>query len=327
MQLKNKQLVIETTNICDAHCVICPREQFKQPSRMMDMELFKKIIDDASQYDLESIDTCGFGECFLDKYFFQRCAYIREKLPKANIFISTTAYHMTNDKWDLVLKYVDTLKLSIYGATPETYEAFHRGKVKYDQTMSNIDGFLRYSQDKKRPYIIGLFVATDLNRHEQDDWINKWEPKLDEVFVWKPHNWVQNRGYRHINFIDQCSCGRPTDGPAYIHADGTVSPCCWDIHKQVKLGDMNTQTLEEVYKGEPYRRLREAHRLADFHGYICEHCDQTNFNKDVLIYKSNPLREVGQITSTGKMIHASDADLPTADHRDSLLAGSAIGGL
>ena len=66
MELRNKQVIIETTNICDAHCVICPREQFKSKLRMMDLGLFKKIIDDAVQYDVDSIDTCGFGEAFLD---------------------------------------------------------------------------------------------------------------------------------------------------------------------------------------------------------------------------------------------------------------------
>jgi radical SAM protein with 4Fe4S-binding SPASM domain len=88
----------------------------------------------------------------------------------------------------------------------------------------------------------------------------------------------------------------------YIHADGTVSPCCWDIHKQIKLGDLNTQTIEQVYKGEPYEDLRWAHRNNKFDPYPCQYCDQTNHNPEVLIYKSNASREVGQITSNRKCI-------------------------
>jgi len=304
MELKNKQIIIETTNICDAHCVICPREKFKQKPQSMDMGLFKKIIDDASQYDLESVDTCGFGECFLDRHLFERFAYIREKIPQAEIFVSTTGYHMGPETWDNVFKYIDILKLSIYGATEKTYEAFHRGKVKYAATMENITGFLDYTKadEALRPYTIGLFVTTDLNRHETLPWVEMWEPRLDEVFVWEPHNWIEGRPYRTVDHLRQATCGRPDNGPLYVHADGTVSPCCWDIHKDIPVGNMNTQTIEEVYRGEPYRKLRTAHREGNLYGLACWNCDQTNFNPDVLLYKSNQNRQVGQITSNRRTI-------------------------
>ncbi len=304
MELKNKQVIIETTNVCDAHCVICPREKFKQKPQAMDMGLFKKIIDDAVQYKLESVDTCGFGECFLDKNLFDRFDYIREKLPKAKIFVSTTAFHMDKEKWDNVIKYIDILKLSIYGYSQETYEAFHRGKVKHSAVMENILGFLNYTNGD-RPYTIGLFVQTNLNKHEKDQWLNLWEPKLDEVFVWEPHNWVQGRDYRKIDHNRQTSCGRPDNGPMYIHVSGQVSPCCWDIHREMVLGDLNSQTIEEVYKGEPYRDLRSAHRKGKFDNYICQNCDQTNYNPEVLLYANNPTRRVGQITSNQEEIHVS----------------------
>ena len=78
--------------------------------------------------------------------------------------------------------------------------------------------------------------------------------------------------------------------------------CCWDIHERIPLGDMNTQTIEEIYKGEPYRKLREAHHSRDFSNYICKDCDQTNFREDMLIYSSNADRKVGQLTSNERMI-------------------------
>lgn len=303
MELKNKQIIVETTNICDAHCVICPREKFTQKLQAMDMGLFKKIIDDAAQYDLESIDTCGFGECFLDKHLFERFAYVREKMPRTKIFVSTTAYHMTEDKWEKVAKYIDILKLSIYGATKATYQAFHRGKVKYDTTMMNILGFIDYAKKlDKKPYTIGLYVVTDLNRHEKKQWVQMWEPRLDEVFVWEPHNWIDGREYRHL-IPDQKSCGRPFNAPLYVHADGKVSPCCWDIHKRIVLGDMNTQTISQIYRGDAYDALRDAHRKKEFDKYPCFRCDQTNFNPNVLLYANNPSRQVGQITSSSQMVY------------------------
>lgn len=324
MELKNKQIIIETTNICDAHCVICPREQFKSKLRSMDMGLFKKIIDDGAQYEIESIDTCGFGEAFLDKHLFERFAYVREKMPDAKTFVSTTGYHMTSDTWGKVIDYIDILKLSIYGVTKDTYEAFHRGKVRYDKVMANINGFLGYRDGTGYgPEVVGLFVATEQNQHEQDEWLELWEPRLDEVMIWKPHNWVDARGYRAIDRSRQISCGRPFNAPLYVHADGIVSPCCWDINSRIPLGDMNKQTIAEVYSGEAYRKLRDAHKRRDFEGYICQDCDQTNHDDSVLIYSNNKARKVGQLTSNESMVYEEEStSVRAADIGASELAGT-----
>jgi radical SAM protein with 4Fe4S-binding SPASM domain len=147
---------------------------------------------------------------------------------------------------------------------------------------------------------------TELNAHEKDAWLKRWEPNLDEVMIWKPHNWVMGRKYREIDFKRQRSCGRPENAPMYIHADGTVSPCCFDFNKNIKLGDVKFQTIEEVYRGEPYHKLREAHREGNFNDYICKGCDQTNHNPGVLLYHNNPNREVGQLISNVKKIFKDD---------------------
>lgn len=304
MEIKSKQLIIETTNLCDAHCVTCPREQFTQNPQSMAMDLFKKIVDDASQYEINVVDTCGYGEVFLDKEIFNRYAYIKKMLPKAQIFCSTTGFHMTSDKWDSVLQYVDTVKFSIYGTSRETYEAFHRGNLKFDQTMENVLWFMENARWKSRkPHTIGLFLCTDENKSEMDAWLYQWEPVFDEVLVWKPHNWIDGRSYRILDRTRQRSCGRPENATVYIHADGMASPCCFDIHKRIPLGDMKVQTLAEIYKGDPYRKLRDAHANLNFEDYICKDCDQTNHNPDVLVYANNPEREVGQMISNIQKIY------------------------
>lgn len=301
MELKSKQVIIETTNLCDAKCVTCPRESFTQKPHTMDMGLFKKIVDDAARMGIESVDMCGFGEPLLDRHLFERCSYIRDRL-EAETFISTTGFHLTRDKWDAVIELIDTLKLSIYGVTKETYEAVHRGRLKYEESMANILGFLAYKR-KRKPRTVGLFLDTELNGQEKEAWLRRWEPMLDEVMIWRPHNWVDYRPYRDVDYHRQTSCGRPDNAPLYIHSDGTVSPCCFDINKRIPLGNMNIHSIEQVYKGEPYRQLRNAHRERRFDDYICAKCDQTNYDPGVLLYANNPDRKVGQLVSNIKDVY------------------------
>ena len=298
MELKNKQITIETTNLCPAHCTVCPREQYTQKLGIMDFDLFKKIIDDATQYNITSYDTCGFGEPFTDKLFFKRCQYVREKMPKAEIYASSNCFLMTPDIYDEVIKYVDILKISVYGVTGNIYERTHRGSLKFEKTMSNILEFLEKIKNlKKKPYTIGLLTITDINRHEMKDWIKFWESKLDEVYVWLPHNYGGLRNYRTVDHAKQESCGRPFYGSLYIHVDGTVSMCCFDINKKLVIGDMKKQTIYEVFHSEAYRKLKRAHQTKSFKGYLCYNCCQTNCDPSVLLYATNKKRKVGKINT------------------------------
>lgn len=297
-QLQSKTIEIETTNICPASCVICPREEFNQKLGIMDLGLFKKIIDDASSYDIQSVALTGFGEPLADKLLFERCKYIKEKMPEAKIYISSTCFLMTPDKYDDIIKYIDMLKISIYGLSKETYEKSHRGVLKYEKTLPNILGFLEKTKGlQKRPHIAGLFVATDINKHETEDWIKFWEPKLDEVFAWMPHNFGGSRSYRKIDLSKLVSCGRPLNGPLYIHIDGKVSMCCFDFNKKLLIGDMVKQSIYGVYHSEAFENVKKAHLDKNFKGTLCETCDQINLNPSVLLYATNKERKVGKLTS------------------------------
>jgi wyosine [tRNA(Phe)-imidazoG37] synthetase (radical SAM superfamily) len=298
MRLRSGKITIENTNLCPANCTICPRDQYKQPLGTMDMNLFKKIINQLSQCtNVDTVDIGGFGEPFADKLLFERCEYIRQKLPKVRIFTSSNCYLMTPNKYDDVVKYIDALKISVQGVTPETYAKCHRGKVTFQKTYDNILGLLKR---EKKPYTIGLLTLTDENKHEKDEWLKFWEPRLDEVYIWLPHNFGGTMNYRTIDRTRQQSCGRPVNGPLYVHLDGTVSMCCLDINKNLAIGNMNTQTIPEIFNSTAYKRIKRAHREGNFKGLLCENCCQTNFNPDVLVYATNKERGVGKLNSNLK---------------------------
>jgi radical SAM protein with 4Fe4S-binding SPASM domain len=264
----------------------------------MDLGLFKKIINDAASYGITSISLTGFGEPFTDPDLFERCEYIRQKLPQAKIYVSSNCFLMTPEKYDNVARYIDTLKISIYGFSKEVYEKCHRGVLKRETSYSNILGFLdKIKGLEKKPYTIGLFVVTKDNKDDRDDWVKFWETKLNEVFVWLPHNFGDGRSYRKINTSKLVSCGRPFKEPLYIHADGKVSGCCFDFNKKLLIGDLKTETISDILNSETFEKLKKAHETKEFKGYLCENCDQINFNPDVLLYVSNKKRKVGQITS------------------------------
>jgi hypothetical protein len=55
------------------------------------------------------------------------------------------------------------------------------------------------------------------------------------------------------------------------------------------LGDLRTQTLEEIFESSMFNKILRHHTSGDYRGsgIICENCDQRNVEKtDAMIYNS-----------------------------------------
>jgi len=132
-------------------------------------------------------------------------------------------------------------------------------------------------------------VVEGLNDDITKDWIKFWEKKVDLIEVWRPHNWVDAKKYRCVQQEKSITCGRPAKGPLQIQVDGTINMCCFDYDGKLTIGDLKTQTLEEIFLSDAFNRIKDCHESGEFkdRGLICENCDQRNTVKDdVAIYNS-----------------------------------------
>ena len=290
----NKSITIEVTNRCSAACIMCPREKMIQNLEVMDFNVWVKLIDNCVELGIEMLDLCGYGDVFLDKGLFDKIAYAKTINPNFKIYISTTGIAMNKKKWEDIVKWVDILKFSIYGMSKEVYEKV-MANVKYDRAYKNILGLLELNKKhNNKIYTIGNYIVMEENKHEFDDWINFWEPKLSEVYAWSPHNYVDGRKYRDISGQEQKTCGRPLQGPLNIAVNDEAHVCCFDYNKLLTVGSIKDKTLTEIMNSDRMKEIQEKHRNNDFQDLICSICDQTVKDDSVLLYKTNESRKVGQ---------------------------------
>lgn len=291
---ENKTITIEVTNRCSAACIMCPREKMIQNLEAMEFDVWKKLIDNCCELGIEMLDLCGYGDVFLDKGLFQKIHYAKTINPDFKIYISTTGIAMNKIKWQDILQMVDILKFSIYGMSKEVYEKV-MANVKYDKAYGNILGFLELNEkNDNKVYTIGNYIVMEENEHEFDDWINFWEPKLSEIYAWKPHNYVDGRKYRDISGKEQKSCGRPQQGPLNIAVNGEAHVCCFDYNKLLTVGSIKDKTITEIMNSDRMKEIQDKHNNNDFQDLICSICDQTVKDDSVLLYNTNPDRKVGQ---------------------------------
>ena len=68
---------IESTNICNAKCVFCPRDDMERKQGVMDMALFRKVADECAALGITHIRMHNYGEAFVDRQLVEKVRYAK----------------------------------------------------------------------------------------------------------------------------------------------------------------------------------------------------------------------------------------------------------
>jgi len=288
-------IVIENSSLCRAHCIMCPREKVSYGFQMMNMEVFKKAADEAVALGFSDFDFCAFGDPLLDTHLEDRLKYIKGKANNVKIAFATTGDLLYGKNLDLVCEYLDTLKISNYGFTKQSYESVHRGALKYENVKKNID---EYFSRKKRPFTIMTFLDLPENHNDLEDWKNYYQGKADRIDIWKLHNWGGFLdGGREVSKDVLLPCRRALNlDNLIIRADGRVSMCCFDIDSKMILGDIKQNTLSEIMHSARTLEIQNIHKQQKIlsSDLPCRGCDQIRDRKDALIWTSDSKMQTGK---------------------------------
>lgn len=287
--LRHPEVRYEVTDNCNAECIMCPRDMHKlgRPHGVMQLEPYKKSIDEVVELGCKQVVLQGFGEPLVDKGLEKKIEYAKSK--GLRTYIVSNASLLTKKRASGIIGAgLDELRVSYYGMSKETYERVMVG-LNFEQTMDNLHGFLELREEMgiKRPKIEISWLVLPENEGDTEHFQEYWEPKVDAIEIWKPHNYGDGRSYRE-RFDDiarKSTCGRPENGPLQIQWNGEVVPCCYDYNNQIVLGNVFQQPVLEVLNAQKYELLRLAHREKKFSLFpYCNQCDQLLPHTEALVY-------------------------------------------
>ena len=66
---------IESTNVCNAKCVFCPRDEMDRKQGVMDMALFRKVADECAALGIQHVRMHNYGEAFMDRQLVVKIGY------------------------------------------------------------------------------------------------------------------------------------------------------------------------------------------------------------------------------------------------------------
>ena len=259
---------IESTNICNAKCVFCPRDDMHRRQGIMSVELFQKIVDECVDLGITHVRMHNYGEAFIDKNLVDKVRYAKQKGVKEVGVISNGSLITEQIARGMIDAGLDAINISVDASGKEVFESTRLG-LKYDKVIANIERLvrLRGESGKRRPKLILSFVRQN-NSADEQAFIEHWRAIADKVHVTDLHNWA---GTLNTESDVNYPCYRPWLTFTVLW-DGRVSLCCADFDGKIILGDLNTHSIADIWNAEPYRNARRQH-LESGGPDICRACD------------------------------------------------------
>lgn len=128
---------ISPCGACNHRCTYCGLDFMKYQSRRLETVLLKERLVELGRLGLQSIMYAGEGEPFLHKDMAEIIRHTKEC--GIDVGVTSNAVLFTESMIEGSLPYMSWIKVSINGATPETYAKIHQTKPEdLDRVMENM---------------------------------------------------------------------------------------------------------------------------------------------------------------------------------------------
>ncbi len=256
---KLEVLQVETTNYCNARCIFCAYDQIKKHGTMSD-KLYAKILKDAQKLDPppKTFIPMLTGEPFLDPHMIDHIEEARAALPKTEIHLYTNGSKLTEKtikKLAEVPKF--HINISANGASVETRKRLTGlGDYEYVAHMIDFMDLLRISHS------VSLVQHPSITKEEEAAFHRRWSETTSSSSCRSPYL------FQHLNFAGLTYKKDKTHFTCCLHAtshmtvlwDGRVNLCCMDPLGRKIFGDLNHQTVSEVWLSEERQRYAAMHK-------------------------------------------------------------------
>lgn len=291
---KPTSLEIEPTTSCNLRCPQCPSglREFTRNTGMLDLPLYKKIIDETHQ-ELVWLILYFQGEPFLNKQFLEFVKYAAQK----NIYTATSsnAHYFTDDMAKATVESgLDRLIISIDGTSQDTYGKYRIGG-NVEKVIEGTEKLLFWKKKlkSKTPHIIWQFIVFKHNEHQLPEikklakqvGVDELGIKTAQIYDYQtsdnfiPENKDLSRYEKLADGTYQIKnkllnqCWRMWRG-SVITWDGLVVPCCFDKDATHRFGDVSQQTFNEVWHSNKYNNFRNTILKSRKEIDICTNCTE-----------------------------------------------------
>jgi radical SAM protein with 4Fe4S-binding SPASM domain len=255
----------------------------------MDFNLYKRCIDDIASFPhkVKVLRFVGIGEPLLHKNISEMIEYAVYKDVANVVELLTNASLLVPELSDSIISAgLSRMVVSLQGTTREKYRNICGVDIDLDKFINN----LRYYYENKGSahlYIKIVDCALD-NKHDEQRFYDLFGNICDTIAIEHAvpiHSGIDYDGVLKIQNSPLTQFGLPISDvevcpqPFFtlqINPDGKIVPCYSFEYPKI-VGDCNTQSVNEIWNGETFRKLRRT--MLDGAKHVNAVCDQCNIIK------------------------------------------------
>ncbi len=253
-------------------------------------EIVSRLSREATAMDDSLIVLGGFGDPLRHPDFTGILASLRDTSASSSgpfgLAVRSTGVDLTDDKIEAMIdNRVDILSISLDAWSSDTYGKLqspnHPTKASLDFVRKRMErvGELTQKRSTAKPIVVPSFTKSKDNVHEMDAFYDGWIRKLGVVTIQGYSHYagqIENRSVINMAPSTRIPCRR-LRSRCMVLADGCVTACEQDFAGMAPIGNLNENSLSEIWSGGVMTKLRDAHRD---HRYdesplnLCAACDE-----------------------------------------------------
>lgn len=269
------------------HAVPKTERSFVSEWPVMKLDLYKKCIDELAHFDdqLKVLRFVGMGEPLLHKNIAEMIAIAVSRNVAQRVELLTNGSLLRKEMSDaLIAAGLSRMVISLQGISREKYRRISKVDIDFDQFVKNIEYFYTH---KKNTHVYIKIVDYALDETDtQEKFYGIFGDICDSIAVENAVPIMPGVDYDKVlsnSDKNATQFGLPLSDiqvcpqaffTMQVNPDGKVVPC-YQITYPGIMGDVNHQTMQEIWHGEAYRTFRRA--MLDGRKQVNDICAQCNF--------------------------------------------------
>ena len=262
-------VAIDPSNLCNFKCNFCAiqgkDEKLPFKKQLMPLELFKKIIDDLKAFpqQLKVLRINGQGEPLLNPHICEMIRYAKESDVADYIEMITNGSKLNPTlNRDLIDSGIDRIRISVEALDEAGYKDIAETKLDFKKFIDNIRDLHEISGECEiYCKIVDVAVPTE---NDKARFFELFGEICDRMFIdsvipmWSDFEELNavttkiEKGVHGQQIKDVLVCPYSFYS-LIINSDGEVTACCADWKRKLVLGDLNKESLQEIWQGDKLR--------------------------------------------------------------------------
>ena len=268
-----KQVSLETSSTCNAHCDSCPQSKLARRGHIMQMGLIEKIISELADFPPDcplEVAPNGINEPLTDERIFHILNLISSNLPNARIYLVTNGNLLSEEAITELSKHnLSKLCISLNFCDKKTYE--QRMGLQWEKTLAAMS--ILHEKVASGEFQHPVYISRLQDESEYDTVFTNWvEVNYPAFRYWlkRSGDWpdlVPNSSYRSHEARNKC----PQSHIMHIASTGVVPLCCMDSDAQYSWGNVKFTSLVDIFSQDEWIALRRGQR-SQFEVHLCNEC-------------------------------------------------------